>query len=444
MKKALSLLLAMVIALMPMLSLAEETDKEAPEEIARGLNADAGKYVYKDAVTALPDSWNPHTGADGYPGSLLRGGLYAFLFNDALHPIEGREPFSGCVIVPEMAVGEPVDVTERVKAEHPEFGIPQSAKAGFAYTIDLNPDCVWEDGTPIDASTYVYSMRRLLDPRLQNSRAADYYTGDFIIAGAEAYANGGRTVKTDNGVSRAYALEDLVQDENGLYATAEGFPVYLALDYPLDCTMGYTLKDYVDTYGETYFSMTNWEALTDRMDDNGLAPLTGEAFALFADVITDNPAWGESEAEAPNYFIIEKTYPEADFDAVGLYKSGEYQITLALAKPLTGFKLLKALTGCWIVKEDLYEAGPAAYCTGVETTASCGPYRLAGYEAGKSMRFTRNEAWYGYQDGRHVYTDPEDGETYPLYMSGEVVIQAADAALRKEMFFQGQLMEYPL
>ncbi|MBQ6257315.1 MAG: hypothetical protein IJJ60_12050, partial [Clostridia bacterium] len=81
MKKALSLLLATALALLPALTLAEETDEKAREESTK-----AEKYVYKDAVSALPACWNPLTSADASPGSLLRGGLYAFLFNDALHP----------------------------------------------------------------------------------------------------------------------------------------------------------------------------------------------------------------------------------------------------------------------------------------------------------------------------------------------------------------------
>ena len=90
----------------------------------------------------------------------------------------------------------PVDVTEQVKAEHLEFGIPESATEGYAYTIDLNENAVWEDGTPINADTYVYSMQQLLRPELLNYRASDYYSGDRVIAGAQNYANQGQTMPT--------------------------------------------------------------------------------------------------------------------------------------------------------------------------------------------------------------------------------------------------------
>lgn len=442
MKRILSLLLATVLTLLPALSLAEETDEKAREE-----STEAEKYVYKDAVSELPACWNPLTSEDSYPGNLLGGGLYAFLFNDALHPMAGQEPFSGCVIVPEMAAAEPVDVTEQVKKERSEFGIPASASQGCAYAIDLNPACTWEDGTPINADTYVYSMLRLLNPTLQNSRAADFYTGDLVIAGAEAYAHSGRTEKTDNGKNREYTMESLVKGEDGMYRTAEGFPVYLAVDYPLDWTAGYTLKNYVDAYGAAYFTLDNWEKLLGRADESGLVPLTDESFSLFASVTAgaENPAWGENEGDVPNYFIVEKTWPEADFDAVGLFKTGDYQITLVLEKPLTGAELMRSLTGGWLIKQALYEANRAAYCTSAAATVSCGPYRLESCEPGKRMRFVRNEAWYGYQDGKHVYADPASGETRGMYMSDVIDVQAVpEAADRLQLFLKGQAMEYAL
>ena len=166
----------------------EETPDVPEREV---VTFDANKAnVYKDSVSTMATNWNPHTYQttdDSYPAEFLRSGLYSFLFNDELHAKEGKDPYSGYVIVAEMAASEPVDVTETVKAEHPEFGIPESATKGYAYTIDLNPNACWEDGTPINADTYVYSMQKLLDPKLINYRATDYYAGDFCIAGAEAF-----------------------------------------------------------------------------------------------------------------------------------------------------------------------------------------------------------------------------------------------------------------
>ena len=440
MKKILALVLALAMVF-TCVAFAEDTES---------------KYVYKDSVSTMATNWNPHTyqtSDDSYPADFVRDGLYTFVFNDELHPVEGKEPYSGYKIIPEMAASEPVDVTEQVKVEHPEFNIPESATKGYAYTIDLNPDCVWEDGTPITADDYVESMKRLLDPKLLNYRATDYYSGNFCIAGAEAYANGGNTVKVDNGVATEYDMSNLVKGEDGTYATAEGFPVFLAVDYALEWTSGNTLKDYVDAYADGYFKMDNWETLVSMMDENGLIPLTDDNFALYADVTTGNPAWGETDADVINYFIVEKTYPVTEWNTVGCYKSGDNQITLVLGKSLTGFYLLYNLSSNWLVKTDLYDAclsedsgaWTSTYNTSVETTVSYGPYKMVNYEADKNIHFVRNENWFGYKDGKHVYIDPVDGETYDMYMTDEVDCQVvAEAETRKLMFLKGQLMGYGL
>ena len=179
MKKLIALLLAVVMVL----GLAACGGDKAPETTAPSETTPvettpvADTYTWKDSVSTLATNWNPHnyqTDDDSYPAEFLRVGLYGFIFNDELHPKDGVEPYAGYTIIPEMAAALPVDVTEQVKAEHPEYGIPESATAGYAYTIDLNPNAVWEDGTPINADTYVESMKRLLDVKLLNYRATDY------------------------------------------------------------------------------------------------------------------------------------------------------------------------------------------------------------------------------------------------------------------------------
>ncbi len=417
---------------------------------------DANKsYVYKDSVSTMTTNWNPHpyqTSDDSYPASFLRSGLYEFIFNDELHAKEGKDPYSGYVIVPEMAASEPVDVTETVKAEHPEFGIPESATKGYAYTIDLNPDACWEDGTPINADTYVYSMKRLLDPALINYRATDYYASDFCIAGAEAYANAGRTAWSDS--KGTLDVTTFVKGADGVYTTADGLKLTIGIDFPLDWTSGNTLKQYVDAYGTDYFDVTNWEALVALMDSDGLIPYTDENVALFLPVITGNPAWGETDAELTQYLVTGQDMPVVEYEGtVGLYKTGEYQITLVLAKSLTGFNLLYNLSGNWIVKEDLYEANltetngvwSSTYNTSVATTSSYGPYKLTDYQTDKHMRFERNENWWGYKDGKHTYVDPTDGKEYPMYQTTAIDTQVvSEAATRKLMFLKGELMGYGL
>jgi ABC-type oligopeptide transport system substrate-binding subunit len=61
------------------------------------------------------------------------------------------------------------------------------------------------------------------------------------------------------------------------------------------------------------------------------------------------------------------------------------------------------------------------------------------------MHFVKNEKWYGWTDGKHVYVDPVDGLTYPMYQSTEIDCQlVSEIATAKMMFLKGQLMTYPL
>ncbi len=420
-----------------------------------------GKYTYTDWTTQLSATWNPHTyetSDQSYPLDYTTVGFYSFIFNDELHPVDGKEPYAGYKIVPEMAASEPVDVTAQVKAEHPEFGIPEQAESGYAYTIDLNQNATWQDGTPIKAVDYIESMKRLLDPKLLNYRANGYYTGSFVLVGAENYALQGQSVLTDNGVSGAYTVADLVKGEDGNYTTPDGQPVYVAVDYAISQMGGYSLKQYVDAYGATYFTLDHWDELVAAMNEEGLAPLNDDTLAWITDVTATNPSWNETDGlSVPNYFVYNAVYGETTFDTVGLYESGEYQITFVLKKSLAGFNLLYSLTSNWLVKCDAYDAClkeettasgtvySSTYNTSVETAWSYGPYVIDAYQRDKSMHFTKNENWYGYTDGEHVYKDPSNGKIYPMFMTTDIDCQVInEVATAKEMFFAGQLMQYGL
>lgn len=395
-------------------------------------------YTYQDSVSTMATNWNPHTyqtSDDSYPADFLRMGLYSFIYNDELHPLEGKDPYTGYVIVPEMAAEMPVDVTEQVKAEHPEFGIPESATAGYAYTIDLNPLATWEDGTPINADTYVYSMKKLLDPALLNYRAADYYAQGLSIAGAENYANQGKLeygaigVTTTEYLANGGAVEDLYVDAYDFWNADASY---------LD-EAGNALQQYVSVLDETVYGANVDDAFSGKQ--------------LYDEYLG---AGAPYEAYSPDelYTVTGQYATGLDYDStVGLYKTGEYQITIVFAKSLAGFNLLYNLGSNWIVKEDLYEANlsesegvwSSTYNTSVETTSSYGPYKMTVYQADKFMKFEKNENWYGWTDGKHVYVDPEDGETYQMYQTDIIECEVVpEAETNKLMFLKGELMGYGL
>lgn len=396
-----------------------------------------GDYVYKDAVSVLSTNWNPHryqTNDEGYPIDYLTVGLYSFIFNDELNPMEGKESYEGYVIVPEMAASMPVDVTEQVKKEHPEFNIPESATVGYAYTIDLNPLATWEDGTKIDADTYVYSMKALLDPVMQNYRATDKIDGDFVIANGKNYYYQGTSAFGSIGTSISNYLA------NG--GTVEELWVDMSF-------WGVTAAD-----GTQYAKVTDDTMVRDAaVEDENAAEAYVSAKYLYDTYLGPGcPYEAYSSTYLGTMTVYEDNFP---YEKVGLYKSGDYQITLVLEKPLAGFDLLYNLGGNWIVYEKYYEAcksqigetgaWTSTYNTSVETTMSYGPYKMVSYQTDKAMRFEKNENWYGYTDGKHIYQDPVDGKIYPMYQTTAIDCQVvAEAATRKLMFLKGQLMSYGL
>ena len=412
-----------------------------------------GNYTYQDSVSTLCANWNPHTYQttdDAYLADFIRSGFYEFVFNDEVNYVEGKDPFTGYKIIPLMAASEPVDVTEAVKASHPQYNIPESATEGFAYTIDLNPNAVWEDGTPINADSYVYSMQQLLDSSKKNYRAADYYSGDLVIAGAEEYANSGLTIKKANSADAEnmdYAVADLVKGEDGTYATADGAKVYFGLNETY-AWVGRTLS-----YYSSYFPEGVFDALTAMADKDGWIPVTDESMAKLYE-FTGSGTWGNEPWEQLGYYMsYEYSYPTVDYSTVGVFKSGDYQITIVFAQSLKGFNLLYNLTSNWLVKEDIYEAtqkydGDAystTYNTSVETTSSYGPYKLVEFQQDKALKLVKNDKWVGWTDGQHVYQDPVDGQFYEMYQTTTIECEVvAEAATRKMMFLKGELMGYGL
>ncbi|HCO61994.1 MAG TPA: hypothetical protein DIT49_00565, partial [Clostridiales bacterium] len=51
------------------------------------------------------------------------------------------------------------------------------------FEIALNPDAKWQDGSVINADSYIYSMKQLLNSKMRNYRANLYISGESAVAG---------------------------------------------------------------------------------------------------------------------------------------------------------------------------------------------------------------------------------------------------------------------
>lgn len=71
----------------------------------------------------------------------------------------------------ELADGDPIQVDDE----------------GKVWQIKINKDAKWENGEPINADTFMYSYKMLLDPKLLNRRGANFAQGNIIIENANEY-----------------------------------------------------------------------------------------------------------------------------------------------------------------------------------------------------------------------------------------------------------------
>lgn len=366
-----------------------------------------GVYTYRTAMSASPETWNVHnwqTNTDSVIMGYTEMGLYDFILN---------EEKNGYAIVPEMAKGEPKDDSSSITdAEEELYGVDK-LEEGTKWVIDLNPDAVWENGDPINADTYLYSMEKMLSPEMNNFRASSYYSGSVALANAEGYYKSGK--ESLKGLADLNSTDDRV-DNVGYFSAWEPFllaPSYtlggLAADYASSCPLLAELLKDTNTYGTAKepkavpFTSSNMEAIAAAVEQTLNNLFGGGPFEV-----------APTLENTGNFTLYHIAYakvknPVVTFDQVGIKKTGEYQIALYLVNPASLFDLKYNLSGNWIVHKETYEKSmkqvgtikATEYGTSLSNYMSYGPYKLTGYQLDKSITLAKNDTWYGYTDGEH-------------------------------------------
>ncbi|MCR5808645.1 MAG: hypothetical protein K6G56_03690 [Clostridiales bacterium] len=422
---------------------ARPTAKPAPTELPTErppIPDDAPQYTYTAAFDSMASCWDPHrlkTKEDGVVSSFLTSPLVARVETDT----EARE----YEWVFEMAENiEDVTFTNRGYLEKYGCelgGVPKgSVNSGYVFRITLRPS-VWEDGTPVTADSFIYSMRRLLDPALGNPGAEAFVKGPAAIAGGESYYVSGREVLRENAGSELYSFDKLKKDADGFYKAPSGERVYWAVDYPLGVWLdGGTPKELVAAYGEAFFPMDKWNELLKLTGSNGLAPVTDETYALMSALFSP-----EDGSELPYFLIIAGSPKKLDFDkTVGICKVDELVFDYVCGARATTEEVYSLLSRSWLVYEPYCEKG--AYGTSPDNTMSCGPYRLVQSGAGRIL-LERNPNWYGWETaqngdlisftGFHV-----NGEHLRRFETTRVEFVRLTSAAAREGFLSGRLTEW--
>ena len=316
---------------------------------------------------------------------------------------------------PRMAAAYPVDM---------------SGGEGTKWQIELRQDLKFEDGTPIDADTFVESWKLLLDPLLLNDRATNLYDSTSVpIKGAEAYFKQNGYKEDKLGFSIYLVGDKTVAREYSYSHEAGGYDYYHA-EVNGEVAPGY----YTEYYGPSYASYFggNW-ALTD--EDGKLITVDANGNYNKLPDGSDNPAFGDAvgyvqkvfpafyvdngEGATPRYTAAALTdgvptggervkNDPVDWETVGIKKVDDYKLELELYTGKTAWDLMgqlsSAITG--VVHLDKFNQGmnesktQTDYGTIDNPLVSYGPFTLKTWEPGVLYYYEINPEHYAASEYR--------------------------------------------
>lgn len=367
---------------------------------------DAKMYTMREYTAQMPSQWctiltsdNVNNAMESYFTSSFYEFNYKFDANGKIVP--------GAYTVEFSAATKLEDVTKKYAGK---YGLAADAEKGQAFAMTLRNDLKWDDGTPIKAADFVYTMMQQLSPKYLFATASNYYSGNYVIHNAQNYVKQGQKGWFDNG-NMNLAYSDLALGADGKY-TLKGNECTIALKKPLVWLQGNTLDSYV-TNAPQYFDTAAYASLLALADANGDVAVTAESLALLTTVITAKAAWGETKENTVGYMYVNYEYPAMDFSEVGYFVGdNEYELVMVIDGTLNPLDAEGNLTyeagyyfSNWpLVKKDLWERcedqskTPYAnsYCTTQEKSASWGPYKLTNYQDQKTYTVSRNDKWFGY------------------------------------------------
>lgn len=367
---------------------------------------DPKMYTMREYTAQMPSQWctilssdNVNNEMESYFTSAFYEFNYKFDANGKIVP--------GAYTVEYSAATKLEDVTKKYAGQ---YGLAADAEKGQAFAMTLRNDLKWDDGTPIKAADFVYTMSQQLSPNYLFDTASNYYSGNYVIHNAQNYVKQGQKGWFDNG-NMNLAYSDLALGADGKY-TLKGNECTIALKKPLVWLRGDTL-DFCVTDTPQYFDTEAYASLLALADENGDVAVTAESLALLTTVITAKAEWGETKENTVGYMYVNYEYPAMDFSEVGYFVGdNEYELVMVIDGTLNPLDAEGNLTyeagyyfSSWpLVKKDLWEQcedqskTPYAnsYCTTQEKSASWGPYKLTYYQDQKTYTVSRNDKWFGY------------------------------------------------
>lgn len=330
MRKILTLVLSLLLVIP---AAATETEAPAPETLPP-------IYVGVATLPAIPENRDP-LGADAAGKQEL-----LVLISEPLFRLEAGSP------VPAQAAALPVDVTEAFAGQ---YGIPANAARGYAFAISPREGAAWENGRPVTAADWYFTVEQLLKQERFPLEIANY----------EAYLR-----EDTNPAGEIISLMEAGYS-SVTEAEAAGHRDF-----------------YVET--ETFWGLddTGWFRITDRtrLFDAAIPSGCEEMFVTPAYLYRKYLAGG-SLAMFQSEFVGIPAEPgeKLTWDQVGLVQQ-EDRLVLILQNPSTSGSVALAMTGLYPVEAQSYGSA--------DPVIGCGPYRIS--ESGpEQLLLEPNPHWTG-------------------------------------------------
>lgn len=145
-------------------------------------NDDSATYTYNNYLSSTPTTWNIHDYSTvDFITPYTEIYLWTLVLNDTADGYEWA-----C----ELAAKDPEDITADYAGDE-TWGRPRRRHRGLCLAHYPEPDAKWEDGSPITADDYIYSIQQLLNPEMNNLNASSFYRSVSIV-NAENYAKSGQ------------------------------------------------------------------------------------------------------------------------------------------------------------------------------------------------------------------------------------------------------------
>lgn len=353
---------------------------------------DPKMYTMREYTAQMPSQWCTILSSDNVNNTMESYFTSAFYEFNYKFDADGKI-VPGAYTVEYSAATKLEDVTKKYAGK---YGLAADAEKGQAFAMTLRNDLKWDDGTPIKAADFVYSMSQQLSPKYLFATASNYYSGNYVIHNAQNYVKQGQ-----KGMFPAYSVMkeyNVADDAKLIYSTTNSRVA----------EKGFTPENIVALFGIEGMTVEKINALNGK----SLADIKKDA-ALNETWEALLGAWKTNPNEELDFFETEYEYPAMDFSEVGYFVGdNEYELVMVIDGTLNPLDAEGNLTyeagyyfSNWpLVKKDLWERcedqskTPYAnsYCTTQEKSASWGPYKLTNYQDQKTYTVSRNDKWFGY------------------------------------------------